>query len=78
MCGNIIWKLFQCCHYMILKERRKSLETQVYKMMLMEKREFQLKEQLKEKSDQVKQLAGKILVRLHHLYIYVKASYHIV
>ena len=44
------------------KEKRKNLEVQVHRISLIERREEQLKEDLKEKSGHVAQLAERIAV----------------
>ena len=51
-------------HYSTLQDRCKSLESQLYKVKLLEGREQELTGQLKEKSNQVIALATRIAVSI--------------
>lgn len=63
----IVWVFFVFCMgvqmYLCVQEGRKTLENQVKRLEMVERRENKLKDDIQTKSQQIQQMAEKILVR---------------
>lgn len=55
--------MFSMCFHVSVQEGRKTLENQVKRLEMVERRENKLKDDIQTKSQQIQQMAEKILVR---------------